>query len=54
MVVEASKSIKAGEQIFISYGRVKGDHELMSTYGFCMKPLQNEFTKVLISPGTRD
>ena len=47
----ASERIKPNEQIFISYGRKKGDHELLSTYGFCLPPLENKNTRILISPG---
>lgn len=51
LVIEAYMPIQAGEQIFISYGHLKGDHELVSIYGFCMPPLVNLNTRVLISPG---
>lgn len=50
LVIEAFCPISAGEQIFISYGHLKGDHELVSIYGFCMPPMINPNTRVLISP----
>lgn len=50
LILRSAEKIMPGEQIFISYGRTKGDHELLSTYGFCMKPLENPNTSVLISP----
>ena len=50
-MIEAYEPIKAGQQIFISYGHLKGDHELVSIYGFCMPPMVNPNTRVLISPG---
>ena len=47
----AAQEIEPNEQIFISYGRKKGDHELLSTYGFCLPAFENKNTKILISPG---
>ena len=42
--------IEKGNQLLVTYGSKKGDHELFATYGFCMPPMVNINTRVLISP----